>query len=144
MNKKILALFAASITMTGCSIKQTVTPVESLTEKEVCLIENPNVKSGFIKVYKRTLLEKGYLVRQLKPSASIIECRITSTYNATWRWDMALYMALAEIKVYNNGKPIGEAHYDSQSGGANMAKFINAENKIVELVNKLFPGGAGS
>jgi hypothetical protein len=116
MHNKSLGVLAITIALTGCSIKQTVNPVESFTEKEICLIENPNVKAGFI----------------------------TSTYNATWRWDMALYMALADIKVYNNGKPIGEANYDSQSGGANMGKFINADKKIAELVNKLFPGGAGS
>jgi uncharacterized lipoprotein YajG len=144
MHNKSLGVLAITIALTGCSIKQTVNPVESFTEKEICLIENPNVKAGFIEAYKRTLVEKGYFVRQLNPSASIIECRITSTYNATWRWDMALYMALADIKVYNNGKPIGEANYDSQSGGANMGKFINADKKIAELVNKLFPGGAGS
>ena len=53
-------------------------------------------------------------------------------------------MAYAEIKIFRNGAAAGEAKYDSQSGGANMAKFIDADKQIVELVNALFPGGAGS
>lgn len=37
-----------------------------------------------------------------------------------------------------------EAKYDSMRGGANMNKFIAADQKINELVNQLFPGGGGS
>ncbi len=87
---------------------------------------------------------KGYRVRTLPAQASLIECPITSTYTANWRWDLATYMAYAEIKVYDNGKPIGEAIYDSRNGGGSFGKFISAETKIKELVNQLFPGGAGS
>ncbi len=88
---------------------------------------------------------KGYQVRQLPASASLVQCPITSTstYTANWRWDLATYMALAEIKVYNQGKPVGEAKYDAMHGGGNMGKFIDADKKINELVNQLFPGGAG-
>ena len=143
---KRIALLACSalIALTGCAIHQTVKPVERFTDKEVCIIENPAVGAGFVDAYKRALLGKGYLVRQLPPSASIVECNITSTYTATWRWDLALYMTYAEIKVYSGGKPLGEAKYDSQRGGANMSKFIDADKKIIELVSQLFPGGAGS
>jgi len=55
---------------------------------------------------------------------------------------MALYMALAEIKVIRNGKQAGEAIYDSRKGsfaGGGFKKFIKGEEKIFELVNLLFP-----
>lgn len=144
MLKRIVIAASLAISLSGCAIHQTVNPVERFTDKEVCIIESPAVKAGFLEAYKRSLSAKGYLVRQLPSSASIAECNITSTYNAHWRWDLALYMAYAEIKVYSGGKPIGEAKYDSQRGGANMGKFIDADKKIDELVNQLFPGGAGS
>jgi hypothetical protein len=63
---------------------------------------------------------------------------MTSTYTANWRWDLALYMAFAEIIVYAEGTKVGSAVYDSLHGGANMNKFINAEAKIRELVDELF------
>ncbi|HIV69753.1 MAG TPA: hypothetical protein H9903_02355 [Candidatus Aquabacterium excrementipullorum] len=142
--KSVLGTIIAITTLSGCAIHQTVKPVDRFDDKEICIIDNPAVRTGFVEAYKRALTTKGYVVKRLPPSSSIVECRITSTYNATWRWDLALYMTFAEIKVYNNGKPIGEAKYDSQRGGANMGKFIDADKKINELTNQLFPGGAGS
>lgn len=129
----IAALFS------GCAIHQKVTPVEKTDDRQVCIIEKPSVRPGFLETYKRVLTARGYAVKQLPQSASLVECAVTSTYNASWRWDLALYMALAEINVYRNGKPVGEAHYDSQRGGANFGKFIDAEAKITELVSQLFP-----
>lgn len=138
-----LAVLAA-LSLGGCAIHQNVKPVERFDGKEVCIIENTSVKVGFIDSYKRALVSKGYQVRQLPATASMVECPVVSTYTANWRWDLALYMAFAEIKVYNNGKPVGEAKYDAMRGGGNMGKFIDADKKIVELVNQLFPGGAGT
>jgi hypothetical protein len=125
---------------TGCAIHQNVKPVERFDDKQVCIIEKPAVKAGFLETYSRVLTNKGYVVKRLPPSASLVDCPVTSTYNARWQWDLALYMALAEIMVYKNGKPIGEATYDSLSGGGTLSKFVDAENKITELVNQLFPG----
>lgn len=129
--------------LTGCAIHQKVAPVQVAGgDRNICIIENPSVKAGFLEAYRRSLSEKGFVVRQLPASSSVLDCPVTSTYSANWRWDLALYMAYAEIKVYNDGRVIGEAKYDSQNGGANMGKFIDAEGKIRELVSLLFPHGA--
>lgn len=129
--------------LSGCAIHQTVKPVERFEEKQICIVENPAVRPGFLAAYRRVLTQKGYLVKQLSAAASLIECPITSTFTANWRWDLAMYMSYAEITVYNNGKPTGKANYDATRGGGNMGKFIDADKKISELVNQLFPGGAG-
>jgi hypothetical protein len=134
----------AATALGGCAIHQNVKPVGQFSGKEICVIDNPAVRAGFAQSYRRALTSKGYLVKQLPASAPITECSIASTYTANWRWDMATYMAYAEIKVFNNGKPAGQAIYDAMNGGGNMAKFIEADKKIEELVNQLFPGGAGS
>jgi len=139
-----LLTIAAAASLGGCAIHQTVRPVERLEVKQICIVHNGNVREGFFESYKKALEVKGYAVRNLPADASLIECPITSTYTANWRWDLAMYMAYAEIKVYNNGKPVGEAKYDSTRGGGNMGKFIDADKKITELVNQLFPGGAGA
>lgn len=143
MSGRIVVAGTLAVLVSGCAIHQTVKPVERFGGKQICIVENSAVKPGFVESYKRALTSKGYSVRQLPASASMTECEIVSTYMASWRWDLALYMAYAEIKVYNNGKPTGEAKYDAQRGGANMSKFIDADKKIAELVNQLFPGGAG-
>ncbi len=143
MNKNSIAACMLALALSGCAIHQTVRPVASLGDRQICVIDEPNVKAGFLDAYKRSLSRKGYAVRVLPSSASITDCPVASTYSASWRWDLALYMAYAEIKVYENGKLAGEAIYDSKNGGANMGKFIDAEKKINELVSSLFPGRAG-
>jgi hypothetical protein len=135
-----LALFALS----GCAIHQTVKPVERLDSKTVCLIQNGNVRATFLDAYENALSNRGYEVKRLATDASLLSCPVMSTYTATWRWDLAMYMSYAEIVVYNNGKPAGKATYDATRGGGNMGKFIGAEKKITELVDQLFPLQAGS
>ena len=142
---KMLGTAACAVSvLAGCAIQQTVTPVARVEGRQICIISNPAVRAGFVQAYERSLVNKGYTVRQLPPAAATSDCPVTSTYTANWRWDLAMYMAYAEIKVFSNGRAIGEAKYDSLRGGANMNKFISAESKIDELVNQLFPGGAGS
>ena len=66
-------------------------------------------------------------------------CPNKLTYTANWNWDMALYMSNAEMEVFEGAKLTGEAAYSSRAGGANMNKFIDAEEKLRELVDELFP-----
>jgi hypothetical protein len=130
----------AACLLVGCAITQKVTPVESLSGKEICVVVNPAVSQpGFLTAYTRALNERGYTVRELPPGASVNDCPITSTYTANWRWDLALYMAFADIKVYRDGTQVGQAVYDAMQGGANMSKFIKGDAKISELVDQLFP-----
>jgi len=146
LNNKKLALIAVagSALVSGCAIHQTVQPVDQFSGRQICIVENGAVKNGFMDALRGSLSSKGYEVRVVPASSSLNECPIMATYDAHWRWDLAMYMAYAEIKVYNHAKPSGQAIYDSTRGGANMGKFISAEKKVAELVNQLFPGGANS
>jgi hypothetical protein len=140
MKTKLAVAALAVSTLGGCAIHQTVQPVDRFEGKEVCVVENPAVKHDFLPVLKRALADRGYNVRQLAPNASLIECPLTATYTANWRWDMALYMEYADITVYHNAKPTGKATYDARRGSGNMSKFIDAKQKITELAQQLFPG----
>ena len=143
MNKRVSSLlFVCGLTLalSSCTIVQNVTPYRSSDIQEICIIEDPAVRAGFLRAYKRVLREKGYMIRILEEHANLDDCELTSTYMGRWKWDLALYMALAEIKVFRNGKQTGEAIYDSRSGGGLVfKKFIKGEEKIFELVNLLFP-----
>lgn len=137
-----IAAVALSIGLVGCAIQQHVRPVDAIGDRQICVVENPAVRASFLEAFKRSLTSKGYDVRQLPASSPITACGVTSTYTANWRWDLAMYMAYAEIRVFSDGKPVGEAKYDSMGGGANMNKFIDADRKVQELVDQLFPSGA--
>lgn len=141
----IPCILAATFLVSGCSIKQTVKPAELSAEMtpEICLIPAEGLRAGFNTTYENVLKNKGFHTRQIAPGSSPSSCPLSTTYVGTWSWDLALYMSYADIRVYQNGQQIGQAEYDSRRGGGRVIdKFINAEKKITELTNQLFPKGA--
>ena len=145
MNRRLSVLACLPLSLlAGCAIHQNVRPVEAVGDTQVCVINNPAVRPSVLASYRRVLGDKGYTVRELPESAAITDCKVTSTYQANWRWDLAMYMHFAQFRVFIDGKEKGVATYDATHGGANMGKFIDADKKIAELINQLFPGGAGT
>jgi hypothetical protein len=138
MRKYVLPGLAALV-VSGCSITQTVNPVENLATNEVCIIESPQVREGFLPELKNVLQAKNAQVHVLGSDATTTSCPTVLTYIARWKWDLAMYMSYAEINVYRNGQAVGKALYDATSGGGRLDKFIDSEPKIRELVNELFP-----
>ena len=133
------------LALMGCSIKQSVKPVQLTGQSpQICIIRNEKVREGFLDTYTHALKTKSIQVRTLAETASLNECPTTSTYTANWGWDMALYMRYAEIKVYRSAAMVGEPVYDATWGGLRLDKFISAENKIRELVDELFLTGQPS
>ncbi len=130
-------LLIFSMTVTGCSIKQTVEPAEIPLAAELCIIENTDTREGFLREFQSTLTARDIQHRLVSERNVPESCEWTATYVARWTWDLALYMSYAEIKIFRNGNLDGEAIYDSTHGGGNMGKFIDAEPKIQELVNEL-------
>ena len=136
MLKKVSAI-TSIIFLSACSITQNIEPAQISKGSELCIIENTDVREGFLKEYQSVLSSKGIPNRLVSENSVPESCEWTSTYIARWTWDLSLYMSYAEIKVFHNGSLDGEAKYDSTKGGANMSKFIDAEPKIRELVNEL-------
>lgn len=134
----LLISFGIALLVTGCTITQQVKPVSELGTREVCLVQDPAVRAGFLRTYRDTLQGLGYAVKLLPPGSNLDACPVVSTYLGRWSWDLGLYMSYAEIKVYKNGTLTGSALYDSTKGGGNMNKFIKGDEKIRELVSQLF------
>lgn len=136
---KIQLALLCVILLDGCSIQQQVIPVPTTEIRKICIINNPDVRESFLDAYIDALQSRDFHSEILDESATPIDCALTSTYTANWRWDLALYMAFAEIKVYDNGKEVGHALYDSLGGSGSLSKFISADLKVHELVDQLFP-----
>lgn len=140
MNSRSL-LVAAAVAISGCAITQEVTP-SGLDQRgqELCLVRNSEVvQDGFHEVYERVLQKKGFKVRWLPDKSPVTSCPLVGTYEAIYRWDLAIYLARADLRIYADGKEAARAVYDSLSGGANMSKFIQTEPKLTELIDQLFP-----
>ncbi|MCG9731663.1 Sbal_3080 family lipoprotein [Shewanella sp. Isolate13] len=135
--KKLFVALSVLLLTSACSIKQRVDPVHVNNNAEVCIQKNPDVRDGFLQEMEKILAEKQIKYRIIEELDASQQCEWTATYTANWRWDLALYMVYAEIKVFHQGRLDGEAIYDARSGGANMNKFIDSEPKIRELIEKL-------
>jgi hypothetical protein len=134
---RLISLLAVVLLLQGCSIKQNITPVTETGMTDITIIENPAVKTPFRDAITAALEEHG-ITTQLGPAGSMPEDHpYALTYTANWTWDMALYLVYAEINVYKQGDEIGKAVYDATGGGYRMDKFINAEEKVHEMVGQL-------
>lgn len=129
---KTAAVLLAVIALGGCATKQ-VNPVEMRGEKRVCIIENPRVLHDFLGAYRRALEQRGFAVEVLPETARVNACPLTTVYTGHWRWDMVLYLAYAEMRVYRDGEQVGRAVHAARS-----SRFINGEEKIKEMANDLF------
>ena len=135
-----LVVAATSVLALGaCAIKQEVRALDALASPEVCVVSNTDVRQTFADALVRSLKSRGYEPRMLPANSAVTACPVVLTYRANWRWDLALYMAYAEMRVFKAGTESGSAIYDSTRGGGNMGKFIDADKKIVELSAQLFP-----
>ena len=144
MRAASLFTLITAIAISGCSIKQTVTPATLSAElaPEICMIPALNLRAGFTSAYQASLVEKGFRTRLMAPGSSPDRCALATTFIGRWGWDLALYMKHADIRVYEQGRQVGQAEYDARWGGGRLDKFISAEEKIAELTGQLFPNGA--
>ncbi|MFC0676535.1 Sbal_3080 family lipoprotein [Lysobacter korlensis] len=139
MRYKLLTVALVAMVATGCSITREVRPVSTVaSEREICLIEDPAVREGFLQTYRRELEARGFTVRMLPKGSAVDSCRLTSTYTGRWSWDLAIYLNYAEIVVYRDGAEAGKALYDGRAGGGRLDKFGSGEKRIAGLVNELF------
>ena len=141
MNLRLVIAATAFVALSGCAITQDVTPSPiNQRAQELCLVRNSEVvQDEFHDVYARVLEKKGFKVRSLPDKSPSTACPLVATYEAIYRWDLAIYLARADLRIWADGREAGRAVYDSLSGGGNMNKFIRTEPKLTELVDQLFP-----
>ena len=126
--------------MSGCTIKREISPVSKVLDEKVCIVKDTNVRPGFLIAYREALEKLGYRVEVLPVNSNTNMCQVSSTYDARWSWDLAIYMSYAKINVYEDSKLIGSALYDSTRGGGRIFdKFGNGSTMIKSLVKELYP-----
>ncbi|MCU7962393.1 Sbal_3080 family lipoprotein [Shewanella sp. SW32] len=152
---KIIVFTISSLALSGCAAP--VQQITRLSEKptSICVVKHDAVKEGVLtaitselqfKGYKTAVIQGRYTQRHnvwqpqwLINEAKTAQCDALMFYVANWRWDLASYMAFANIWMtdINGQKNIGQATYDSTNSAFSTSKFINADAKIRELINQL-------
>jgi len=131
--KIALLSVSLSIVLVGC-VSLDATKATGLSGKEICLIDNPDVRQDFRDAYERRIQAKGYKTQIIKEASA---CQITSTYTATYGNHWGLYLATSDLKIFNGGVLIGQAHYKAPY--ASPEKHGRVENKIESMVDQLLP-----
>lgn len=141
MKLRIALIGITILLLQGCSIHQNVISVQGETIDEICVIDNPTVKESFRKALTEKVQDNNIKARVIsEDSKEEVSCQYTMEYTANWAWDLALYLVYTKIELFKEGDLIGEAIYDARRGGGRMDKFINAENKIEELIKEMLKG----
>lgn len=134
-------IVAALVTLTGgCAINTTVDPVSIGDDQisDLCIKSNPNVlMEGFLPELESQIKSHGittHVFSGIPPTS----CKYHLEYTANWRWDLAMYLSYAELRVYSNAGLVGQAEYDARYGGGRMDKFGPTANKLETLTRPLF------
>ncbi|WP_076919766.1 Sbal_3080 family lipoprotein [Pseudoalteromonas sp. SK18] len=148
---KITITAAIVTTLAGCAAKQDITRFEINKPKTVCIAEHKEVREGVIDAMKKgfskndvntRVISANYVLKHQDYQTDLLngdtkDCNAVAYYVANWRWDLALYMAYANIwiKDIETNEKIAQASYRT---GGGLDKFINAEEKIIELIDGMF------
>jgi hypothetical protein len=135
---QLFALLAVSAGMAGCSITQTVDPIQPAQVSQVCVLDNKDIfMDGFQPEVLRQI-EAKHIPTKLYTGARPAECSHYVEYTANWQWDMAMYLTYAQFRVYDGRGLAGSALYDARRGGGRLDKFGQTADKIRPLIDQLF------
>jgi len=108
-------------------------------EKEICVQPNAAARETFLTTYQKTLEKKGFTVIVVPEAEKPTGCRLLSNYVARWQFTgVTTSMLYADIRIIRDGVLAGRATYNAMRSRG-VQNMIVAEDKIVELVDQLFP-----
>lgn len=141
--KKVLLGSIMSLGLQACTSVQ-VKPIASSDMNainEICITLNPAVTiDDFVPVIEKRIQYHGVKTRVLN-SDEARKCTHQLQYSARRSWDGITYLSWAELKIYKNGLPIGDAEYKLKGkGGLSLMKWQSVETKMNPVVDELFSG----
>ena len=139
--RKILFLGLLPLGFIGCTnIQVQAIDTQNLNKiSTLCIIRNPAVQvEDFVPVLEKRLRFHG-IHTQLRNASEITDCPTQLHYSARRSWDAVTYLSWAELKLYQNGSPIGQAEYKLKNkGGLSLTKWQSVETKINPVIDELF------
>ncbi|MEN3968246.1 Sbal_3080 family lipoprotein [Acinetobacter sp. BWR-L5] len=141
--KKIILTSVVFLGLQACTSVQ-VKPIAASDVNainEICIALNPAVTiDDFVPVVEKRIKHHGVKTRVLS-SDEARKCTHQLQYSARRSWDGVTYLSWAELKIYKNGQPIGDAEYKLKGkGGLSLMKWQSVETKMNPVVDELFAG----
>jgi hypothetical protein len=133
--RRLAALLA--VLGAGCSITTHVDPVPASSMPSLCVHENDAVWSKqFLPMLRDRLARQGIATTVYK-DAMPADCRHRLEYEAQWKWDMAVYLRYADIRVFDGDAQVGRVTYDARDGSGRLDKFGHTDEKLAPLLDAL-------
>ena len=117
----------------------TVKPIDtSLNAKHVCIQDNPKVTvSDFVPVVRDGFARHGLsteIITNNKPA----RCDLILTYTARRSWDIATYLSVAELVLFQNGLEVARANFHLKGkGGFALNKWRSTKAKMDPVIDEL-------
>jgi hypothetical protein len=131
---KKLLVFCCLFLSACASLEQNVKPVD-VENLQLCVIENQAVKNDYLHKLKSALDQEG-----IKYTVATNTCPLQLEYDASYAWDITIFLESTEIRILRDGEVIGQANYEVPGGrwSLNQEKFKKDEGTIRGLVKELF------
>lgn len=136
---KILQFTVLTASLAGCSLPITIqAPPADTKISQLCIINNPKVlMHGFLPELKSQIKSHG-ISTQLWTAYNPKGCRYWLVYTANWRWDFAMVLVYADLKLYDHQLLIGRTVFDNIHPGINPFYYGPADEKLKALTEPLF------
>jgi hypothetical protein len=123
------------LAIAGCVSQHVSKAVGVSSGDTICVVTNPSVRQAFHDAYILSLEKHGFKTRSVDPSETNI-CPFTSEYTARYGMHWGLYLAVADLKIIQDGVLIGRAQY--RAPRADMTKHGRVQGKVDGLVKEMF------
>ncbi len=127
-----------ALVATGCSITQSIEPLDAVDVSLVCVLDNPEIHMAGFQPEMRELIEQRGIRTDVYSGSRPARCSHYLEHTANWKWDLAMYLSYADLRVYDAQGLAGQATYDARSGSGRMDKFGPTREKLAPLVDELF------
>lgn len=135
---------AALVMSIGCTAVS-VQPVDpQLQIGRVCIEKNPAVEVvDFLDVVRAGFRRHG-IETNVYDGTPPRECEFVLRYTARRSWDLASYMAHAELHLERSGQPLASAIYHLRGGGGYaLTKYDSTRKKMNPVIDELLAGRGG-
>ena len=134
---KTAAAATAALVAAGCSTQSYMISPEKISPGEVCVLpDSSNRKVAYFAAVEG-LKKKGFPVREVS-AGETYGCRAVFSCQTVSRWDMANFTSDISLDYWEGGELKSSARYHA-SNGPNFFKYINTEEKINDMLNRMFP-----
>lgn len=137
MNLFKILMISAPLMLAGCSSLSVTPAAEHATAGEVCITPDMSSRKVAYQCTIKALQNKGFTVREVS-QAECRDCRVILHCQTVSRWDMANFTSDINYEWIEDGKSIAKARYHAKNG-LNFNKYINTQEKVNSLLNKMLP-----